>query len=514
MKYKIALTGSTGNMGVETLRQLSEIDEIEIIKVLIRKESVKKATKLKSKYKNRIEIIIGNIENKEDCEKLIKDADYIFNLAAIIPPKSDKFLELNYKSNYLGTKNIVDTILEIDENKKLIHISTVGLYGNRNEKNPWARVGDPLIISNYDLYSYYKLKAERYILESSLKNRAIIRQTAMLHNRMLTDNMSDGLMFHTCYNAPLEWITARDSGYLMKRIIEEDLKNKLDNYFWRGVFNLGSKAENRMIGYDIFNEGFKLIGGNAKKYMQPNWNATRNFHGVWYYDGDKLEKLFHYQRDSINDYWKEIAKKHWYYSLAKIVPSKLIKIFAIERLLLDSNSPRYWYKNKEFGKIISAFGSVKNYENMPKKWSDFNLLKENKDFEGNYINYEELKNINNAKLLNHGYNENKKDNEINIEDLKEAAEFRGGKLLSEKMENLEIKLLWECSEGHKFEAKPITIIKAGHWCEKCFENHTWSFDKLAKNNTFYAQVYYNSHDKNENMIYYFDKDFKACHKKF
>ena len=55
MKYKIALTGSTGNMGVETLRQLSEIDEIEIIKVLIRKESVKKATKLKSKYKNRYE---------------------------------------------------------------------------------------------------------------------------------------------------------------------------------------------------------------------------------------------------------------------------------------------------------------------------------------------------------------------------------------------------------------------------------------------------------------------------
>ena len=99
MKYKIALTGSTGNMGVETLRQLSEIDEIEIIKVLIRKESFKKATKLKSKYKNRIEIIIGNIENKEDCKKLIKDADYIFNLAAIIPPKSDKFLELNYKSN-------------------------------------------------------------------------------------------------------------------------------------------------------------------------------------------------------------------------------------------------------------------------------------------------------------------------------------------------------------------------------------------------------------------------------
>jgi len=79
------------------------------------------------------------------------------------------------------------------------------------------------------------------------------------------------------------------------------------------------------------------------------------------------------------------------------------------------------------------------------------------------------------------------------------------------MENLETKLLWECSEGHKFEAKLTTIIKAGHWCEECFENHTWSFDKLAKKNPFYAQVYYNSHDKNENMIYYFDKDFNIVY---
>ena len=30
MKYVIALTGATGNMGLETLRQLMEIEEIEI----------------------------------------------------------------------------------------------------------------------------------------------------------------------------------------------------------------------------------------------------------------------------------------------------------------------------------------------------------------------------------------------------------------------------------------------------------------------------------------------------
>ena len=140
MSYKIALTGSTGNMGVETLRQLMELENVEIIKVLIRKESLWKAKKLKRKYKNKIEIVIGDIANKKDCEKLIEDTNYILHLAALIPPKSDKFPELNYKVNFLGTKNIVDSILETEETKKpkLIHISTVALYGNRTEKNPWA----------------------------------------------------------------------------------------------------------------------------------------------------------------------------------------------------------------------------------------------------------------------------------------------------------------------------------------------------------------------------------------
>ena len=104
MSYKIALTGATGNMGVETLRQLMELENIEVIKVLIRKESERKAKNLKRKYKDKIEILIGNIENKKDCEKLIEDTNYILHLAAFIPPKSDKFPELNYKVNYLGTK--------------------------------------------------------------------------------------------------------------------------------------------------------------------------------------------------------------------------------------------------------------------------------------------------------------------------------------------------------------------------------------------------------------------------
>ncbi|MDA0080531.1 NAD-dependent epimerase/dehydratase family protein [Brachyspira hyodysenteriae] len=517
MKYTIALTGASGNMGLETLRQLMEIEDIELVKLLIRKESKKAAEKFKKQYGKRVEIIIGYLYERDDCEKLLKDCHYVLNLAAVIPPKSDRYPKLAHLTNFVGVKHIVDILEAMDKDKrpKLVHISTVALYGNRNEKHPWGRVGDPLLISPYDAYSFSKLKGERYVLDSSLENRAIIRQTAMLHNRMLTDNMSDGLMFHTCYNAPLEWATARDSGLLMKRIIEEDIKGNLDDYFWKGCFNLGSKAENRLLGYDTFNDGFKLIGGSTKTYMKPNWNATRNFHGLWYYDGYKLEELFSYQKESVTDYWNEIGKTHWYYSFGKIVPPSLISFFAIQRLLPHPNSPTYWRRNGEDGKVIATFGSLENFDNLPKKWENFNLLFENKDSEGNYIDYKALLDIKNAKLLNHGYDESKKDSEIDIEDLKKAAEFRGGKLLSTSMTkgDLHTKLKWACAEGHEFEASPFTVIKAGHWCEKCMPDYTWNFDMLAKKNPYFAQVWYDSHKEDENMLYYFDEDFKAHYKK-
>ena len=491
--YIVSLTGATGNMGLETLRQVLEIDKVKRVKILVRDRSKKQAQKLVDKYKEKVEVVIGDISNKNNCRELLKDSHYILNLASVIPPKSDKYPKEAFETNYIGTKNIVDILEETEENKraKLVHISTVALYGNRDEKHPWGRVGDPLLISPYDIYSYSKLFSERYVLDSSLEYKAIIRQTAMIHDKMLSDNMNDGLMFHTCYNAPLEWATANDSGLLMKRIIEEDLNNNLDSYFWKGCFNLGAREENRIIGYDTFNEGFKLIGGSTKKFMKPNWNATRNFHGLWYYDGDKLEKLFQYQKDSVNDFWHKIGKKNWYFSLAKIVPPKIISFFAIERLLNDKNSPTYWYKNKEYAKIIATFGSVEAFENLPKNWKSFNLLKENKDSNGNYINYEELRNIKNAKLLYHGYDESIQDSDIDFNILNKAAEFRGGQLLTKNVQkgDLYSKLEWQCSEGHKFRANAFTIIKAGHWCEACMKDYTWNFDLLSKKNKFLAQVW-------------------------
>ena len=103
MKYIIALTGATGNMGLETLRQLMEIEDIELVKVLVRKESKKAGEKFKKQYGKRVEIVTGYMHKKEDCEKLIKDTHYVLNLAAVIPPNSDKYPKLAHLTNFVST---------------------------------------------------------------------------------------------------------------------------------------------------------------------------------------------------------------------------------------------------------------------------------------------------------------------------------------------------------------------------------------------------------------------------
>ena len=99
--------------------------------------------------------------------------------------------------------------------------------------------------------------------------------------------------------------------------------------------------------------------------------------------------------------------------------------------------------------------------------------------------------------------------------MKGAAEYRGGKCLSESMGkgDLYTKLQWECHDGHTFWASPYTVLKAGHWCPVCCQPEPWDFDRLAKFMPFYAQVWYDTHAREENTEYFFNGD-KAMYRRY
>ena len=521
MGVTVAMTGASGNMGVETLKQVLELECVDKVKVLLvnEKRERKDRRRWQRLYGDRIEVIFGDVAVLDDCKRLVQGSDYVLHLAAVIPPKADHYAKETDDCNRIGTENLVNAVCELgDKQPKFVHISTVAIYGNRDYKHPWGRIGDPLLPSAYDEYATTKIKGERYVLDSDLKCWVVLRQTGILYEKMVVQNMGDGLMFHTCYNVPIEWVTAKDSGLMMKHLVERDVEGTLGD-FWKKCYNIGDGPNARITGYETLDGGLKMIGGSVEKFMGPDWNATRNFHCMWFEDSRELNKILDFWNQSIDDYWAEIKKKYWYFAVAKALPAKLISGLALKPLLKNNNAPRYWLKHGMEGRVMAAFGSVKEAENLPKKWEEFNLLCKGKNpDDGSAVDYDDMRDE--AKIkehsyhLDHGYDESKSDSELDIEDMREAAAFRGGKCISQTMTkgDLYTKLEWECHDGHRFFASPYTILKAGHWCPVCSVPEPWDYDRLSKDNPFFAQVWYDSHKKDENAEYWFDKDHTPMHR--
>lgn len=515
-KIKIALLGASGNMGEKLFSALLPEEYLEELRILDHdKKGTKSILKKNKKYLSKVKVFTGSIADKNIVSQLIDGVDYVLNLAAAIPPESDKHPDHAIEANEIGVRNLIDCIEAIkDHQPKLIHTSTMGLYGDRCYKHLFGEVGDPLLISPFDIYSLTKMRGEYFVLESNIKYWTVIRQSAMLYDKLMMKNVSDGLMFHTCVNSPLEWSTAEMSAVLYRNIIREDLKNNLNvDNFWKHCFNLGAGEACRITGFETMDLGFKIIGASFYDFFEPNYNCIRNFHGVWFTDGDKLEKLFHYQKGTPIEFWDHVLATHKYFALAKILPKKLLKAFVIKPLLKDDNAPMYWYKHKDEARMLANFNGSDKYEALPKDWKDFHILAKGVDGEGNKVDYQYLKT--HPIRLNHYFDIDKPRNEITIEDLKNVANAHGGKLITKDFKKGDIyqKVEWENSDQERFIATPHTVLYCGHWYNISYQEHAWDFDRLAKKDKIYAQIWYDQHQKDENRFYYYDQEYKAHYKK-
>lgn len=523
-KKTVFITGASGSMGSEVLKQVMATGKFKVLVLLRKKPANEKLKKvLKKRYSQGATVLFGDLASLSDCQKAVEGADYIVNCAAVIPPASDRDPAAAEKTNHIGAKNLAEAIgaAENPDLKKLVHIGSVAEYGNRFFPLQWGRVGDPLLSSPYDYYAVTKIKGERSVVESGLKYWVSLRQSGILYDDVLTKNLNDGLIFHTCWNTFIEWTTARDSGRLIANLLLKSETESLPETFWQKCYNIGNGAKARVTGYETLNRGFKLLGHPVSKFFKPHWNAARNFHSFWYLDSDHLNDLLDFRRESFESFFARLEKKFWYFKLAKPF-SGLVRRFAIERLLKDENAPLCWVKSDLKGRTRAFYGSLEDFKRIPRSFDEYRLIPsaalknieeaEVLDLRGKldlsasdlaFIADNHYRGKNKAAILSHGYDETKKDSELGLEDMQGAARFRGGKLLSSAMVRGDLwgKLLWQCHSGHQFEAAPYTVIKAGFWCAKCCEPAPWNFDALAKVIPFYAQVWYNSHHPQEDNFY-------------
>lgn len=480
-KKTVLLTGASGTMGREGLKQLyANKDKYNIVLFAL---PTKIDRKILSKYDNDsdVKILWGDLTNYDDVKRAVEGVDIVLHVAALVSPAADRLPKLAWKVNFEGTKNIVDAIMEREDmdNVRLLYVGTVAETGNRSSPIHWGRVGDPVVPSPYDYYAQSKIAAERYVIESGLKHWVSVRQTGILHKRIVYAN--DGTGYHQPLNNHLEWATAEDSGRLLLNVCDDDIPEE----FWNNIYNIGGGQSCRLTAYEFYEKLFYTMGVDIQDVYDPNMFALRNFHGQFFLDSDKLDDYTHFRRQSVDEVLHQIKDNlPSPMRLLNYLSKKVLKRKMKHESENNPITPLYWIKHNDENHIKAYFGSKENFHNIG-GWSQFNHI-----IDPDHI------------LLYHGYDENIKDEDITLAHVKKAAQFRGGKCLSTSIKkgDLQTKLQFECALGHKFQASPYLVLKTGHWCQACVKA-PWNFDEQAKSNPFIAQVWHADHAKYENNIY-------------
>lgn len=470
------MTGATGNMGYETLRMLTNPETSQYnLRLLVLPDKLSKKRIKPYLEQDNITIIWGDVTQYEDVLAGVTDADYVLHAGALIPPASDYKPELTRKVNYGGTLNIIKAIKSQPnaDSIRLVFIGTVAEVGSRLPPVHWGRVGDPIMISQFDAYAESKVMAERAVIESGLPYWVSLRQTAMLHFNLF--NRLDPIVYHHPLNTHMEWVTAADSARILLKICETD---NLPEDFWRHVYTIGGGAEFRKTNAEFMESGFRLMGiRNFRRVVNPNWFAAKNFHGCWFLDSDILNSILDYRRDTFDGFFRD-AEKSLSFSrrllrfFTKLMPPFIIKYLVMRPIAAAPHGTLHFLRSNAVEMINAFWGSFSGWLKQPKRWKNILIDRDPP-----------------ARTVFHGFNEKKDITLLDIDDMSRAAAFRGGKCLSDSMEqgNISAPLTWECSSGHTFTASPRLVLHAGHWCPYCDINSA-DYSELGNSNSFLGQV--------------------------
>ncbi len=287
----VLLTGAFGNVGFSTLKELLNKDySVRVFEVYNRKNR-----KIAKKFKNRIEIVWGDLRNREEVNNAIQNQDAVIHLAAIIPPLADADPGLAESVNVGGTKNIIDAMENQERKPKLIFTSSVAVYGDRRY-NPMIEVTDPLVPSRGDYYAITKISAEKLIRESGV-DFAIFRLTYITSIDKL--NM-DPLMFHMPLNTSIEICDTKDVGLALVNSIECD-------EVWGETFNLAGGKQCRITYREYLNDMMEIFG-LGRNFLPEEGFAEKDFH-CGFMNTNKSQNLLKYQNHTLEDYYREVERK-------------------------------------------------------------------------------------------------------------------------------------------------------------------------------------------------------------
>jgi nucleoside-diphosphate-sugar epimerase len=291
---RILLTGASGAVGMEVLKQLCELPEDVELTVFDIKSAA--AANFYKKLNRDFDLIWGDISRKEDISKACAGKDVVIHLAAVIPPLADMDPALAEKINVTGTRNLVSCIEEQSPHAFLVYSSSISVYGDR-VRDPWIKTGDRLIPSERDEYAKTKIEAEKIITGSKLR-WTIFRLTAIMG---VDNHKPSPLMFHMPLDTQLEISTPGDTGRAFVNSLHH--LDVLD----RKIFNLGGGDKCRVVYSEFLARSFRIFGLGALDFRKDTF-AMKNFHCGFYEDGDLLNEILKFRKETLEDHFSNLER--------------------------------------------------------------------------------------------------------------------------------------------------------------------------------------------------------------
>lgn len=478
----VLVTGASGTMGQETMKQLLSRKNRFKVRALVRPSDKNRA--LMKKYAcPSLEVIWGDMADYDTVKRGVDGADYVLHIGAMVSPAADQYPEKTLYTNIGSTLNIIKAIKAQPDPDRVhfAYVGTVAMTGGRTYPIHWGRVGDPINPSIHDYYALSKVFSELAVFESGLKYWVSIRQTGQ--HPSAEGAGEQPIIWHQPPNNVLEWSTSIESGICMANLCEAWVPES----FWRRGYNLSSGKGYRLATWELMDITLRPFGMGLKDVMDVQMMAKYNFHGHYFSDSDKLDELLHFRCIPGEQYWAGVTDEMRRMAMNPMIAAMFPSAEQMRAHNIEIGHKRmgtYWMKeNDEENWIKAFFGSKEQMDAIP-------------DAE----HYELFHPSEEVTYLDHGYDEAKGIENLTLDDLKKAAAFRGGECLAEEApEDIYTPIAWKCADGHTFMMSVNAVLHGGHWCPECL-SHEWRYGQIAKVNPFYNQVWAPIHDKGDDYV--------------
>jgi UDP-glucose 4-epimerase len=289
----VLITGGAGRLGTIVGQKI--IDQGFKLRIFDL-DSKRNRGNVKELAKNpNVKICWGDVTRPDQVNEVVKDADFVLHMAAILPPWAYAHPDLTYKVNVGGTENVVNAIKASGRQIPLMFTSSAAAFGpTPNATEPLST--DTTICKPEGAYGETKLKAENVIRESGI-DYVILRLTATMY---LSFEFSD---FKRMFSVPLATRVEYCHPYDTSEAIVTGIQ-KFDDIKGETLMIAGGPGQ-RMTYGDMIARMLRVYG----LPLPPASKFTADPYYLDWYDTSKAQKLLGFQKRDFKDFLRDLENQ-------------------------------------------------------------------------------------------------------------------------------------------------------------------------------------------------------------